>query len=504
MLNLIPAIYLWSITHSPRELLPKPPRKKSMQLPDGYIAVVKRDCPTCLLVESVLQSIEDSGHPLTVYTQDDPSFPAVKGRIDDTELEYSYRLAIETVPTLIHVANGSEEKRIIGWERDEWANFTGIASIGAGLPPYRPGCGSKSVEPNIAEQLAIRHGGFKTNARKLDVPELEDDIEYCFERGWSDGLPVVPPTEQRVYRMLAGTTMSSDHELGLVPPNLVPLTIEKVAINAVMAGCKPEYMPVIIAAVEAALDSAFCLHGLLATTWHSGPMVVVNGPIREAIGMNWQGNVLGQGNRANSTIGRALQLIVRNVGGGRPQLVDQSTFGHPGKLGFCFAEDESTPWQTLGEQRGIAAGRSSVTLYSADGVQGVVDQNSREPQPLILSIAGTLRAVNHVDISNASDAVIVVGPEHGRVFDNAGWTKAQATAALHEALLVPAKDLGMGTDDSDGTKPLSSSNGLVPKFRPEGLQLIRAGGDAGLFSAIIPGWLMKGSLGTDPVTKEIR
>jgi hypothetical protein len=473
-----------------------------MNLPDGLVAVVKRDCPTCLLVEPVLQSIEQAGIALTVYTQDDPSFPAVNGCIDDTSLEKSFHLSIETVPTLIRVNGGREQQRIIGWERDEWAEFTGIESLGADLPPYRPGCGSKSVEPNIAEALAIKYGGFTPVARPVEVPELEDDVEYCFERGWSDGLPVVPPTQERVYRMLAGCVQSADYVVGSVPPNLVPLTVEKIAINALMAGCKPEYMPVVIAAVEAALDPAFCLHGLLATTWHSGPMLVVNGPIREAIGMNWRGNALGQGNRANSTIGRALQLIVRNVGGGHPQFADQSTFGHPGKLGFCFAEDESTPWETLGVERGVEEGRSSVTIFSADGVQGVVDQSAREPDGLIYSIAGSLRAVNHIDIANASDAVIVVGPEHGRVFDQAGWTKAQATAALHEQLQVPAQDLGMGTDEDAAGLQVKSA-GLLPKFRDGGLQLVRAGGDAGLFSAIIPGWLMKGPLGTNPVTKEI-
>jgi hypothetical protein len=475
-----------------------------MDLPDGLIAVVKRDCPTCLLVEPVLQAIEKTGQALSVYTQDDPEFPAVTQLVDDTELEHSYHLDIETVPTLIRVENGREQARVIGWERGEWAELTGIAALGTDLPPYRPGCGSKSVEPHIAARLAIRYGEFRTTARRLDVPPLEDDIEYCFERGWSDGLPVVPPTEERLYRMLQGTRRGADEVLGDVPPNLVPLTIEKVAINAVMAGCKPEYLPVVIAAVEAALEPAFCLHGLLATTWFSGPMIVVNGPIRAAIGMNWRGNVFGQGNRANATIGRALQLVVRNVGGGRPQEADQSTFGTPGKYTFCFAEDEDTPWQTLGEERGLDTGQSSVTVFTADGVQGVVDQAAREPKALIVSIAATLRTVDHVDIANGSDTVVVVGPEHGRVFDEAGWSKAQATAALHEHLLIPGKDLGMGTDDDAPALEAKTSSGLVPKFRPEGLQLIRAGGDAGLFTAIIPGWMMKGPLGSDPVTKEIR
>ncbi len=473
-----------------------------MKLPEGFVAVVKRDCPTCVLIEPVLQEIARGGLPLTVYTQDDTSFPKLDHVVDDTSLERSYRLDIETVPTLIQVENGEERSRVIGWAREEWAALTGLENIGTDLPPYRPGCGSLSVEPGNAEKLALRFGDVSIHSRRLAIPELEDDIEYCFERGWSDGLPLVPPTEERVYRMLQGTRRRSDELLGEVPPVLVPLTIEKIAVNAVMAGCKPEYLPVVIAATEAALDPAFCMHGLLATTWFSGPMLIVNGPLRKAIGMNWQGNVLGQGNRANATIGRALQLIIRNVGGGRPQEADQSTFGTPGKYTFCFAEDEDTPWPSLAEERGFDAGQSTVTLFSADGVQGVLDQKARVPEPLIVSIAQSLRTVGHADLVNGSDAVVLIGPEHGRVFDEAGWSKAQAVEALHAQLNVPGDDLAMGTND-DAAPTTASAGGRMPKFRPEGLTLIRAGGRAGLFSAIIPGWLMKGPLGTNPVTKEI-
>ncbi|MEX2481701.1 MAG: thioredoxin family protein [Gammaproteobacteria bacterium] len=471
-----------------------------MQLPEGLVAVVKQDCPTCVLVDPVLREIETRGVPLTVYVQDDPAFPSVSRIVDDRELEHSYRLDIETVPTLIQVADGRETRRVVGWERAEWEALSGLPALGAGLPGYRPGCGSKSVEPGIAERLTLRYGGVKFAAREVVLGALEDDIEYCFERGWSDGLPVVPPTPERVLRMLAGTRRAADEVLGAVPPQHAPVTVTKVAINAVMAGCKPEYLPVVIAAVEAALDPAFCLHGLLATTWFSGPMAVVNGPVREAIGMNWRGNVLGQGNRANATIGRALQLVVRNVGGGRPQEADQAAFGTPGKLGFCFAEDEATPWRTLGEDRGVARERSAVTLFSADGPIGVADQKSRAPEPLIESIAGTLRAIDHYKMVNAADVVIVVGPEHGRVFDQAGWSKAETAAALHVATHIEGRDLAMGTDPA---AVASAAADLRPKFREGGIHLVRAGGDAGMFSAIIPGWLVKGTLGTDPVTREV-
>ncbi|MGH8596124.1 MAG: thioredoxin family protein [Gammaproteobacteria bacterium] len=468
-----------------------------MKLPEGLVAVVKRDCPTCELVNPILRDIEAGELPLTVVVQDDPTFPQSSRVLDDRALEVSFHLGIETVPTLLKILDGREVARAVGWHRQEWAALSGVIGLGAELPDYRPGCGSMSVEPGIAERLTVRFGAVPIRSRRIEVPALEDEVELCFAQGWTDGLPVVAPTEERLVRMLKGTTRGPHEILGLMPPNLAPCSIEKVALNAVLAGCKPEYLPVVIAAVEAALDPAFCLHGLLATTWCCGPMIIVNGPIRRAIGMNWQGNVLGQGNRANATIGRALQLAVRNIGDGKPQEADQSTFGSPVKYTFCFAEDETTPWTTLAEDRGVPRERSSVTLFSADGPIGCVDQKSRTPEGLVYSLAGSLRAIDHIDMVNASDAVVVIGPEHGRVFDAAGWRKADVVSALHERLQVRGQDLGMGTDVPVPVSP------TLHKFRAGGLTLLRAGGAAGLFSAIIPGWLMKGSLGTDPVTKEI-
>ncbi len=473
-----------------------------MQFADGIIAVVKKDCLTCLLVEPVLKDIEGRGFSLTGYFQDESDFLTISKIVDDTALEASYILNVETVPTLIQIRQGKEIARLVGWERDEWEKFFGETKLGTGLPDWKPGCGSRSVERGVPERLEIKFGNFDFFARKIEIPQLVDDIEYCYEQGWSDGLPVIPPTEERVLKMLNSVSRSPAHVVGQVPPHSLDCSVSKIAINAVMAGCKPEYFPIVLAAVEAAFDDKFCLGGLLATTWFSGPMVVVNGPIREAVDMNWSGNLLGQGNRANATIGRALQLVVRNVGGGHPQGTDQSTFGTPLKYGLCFAEDELTPWTTLAEDEGIGSERSAVTVFSADGPFGCVDQNSRKPEQLVVSLAGSLKSINHIEMANASDAVILIGPEHGRVFDQAGWSKADAVNALHENLFIDGADLGMTSDDAQEINGVKSTT-KVAKFRNKGLRLIRAGGDAGLFSAIIPGWLMKGELGTDPVTKEI-
>src|SRR5207237_7409206 len=176
--------------------------------------------------------------------------------------------------------------------------------------------------------------------------------------------------------------------VAVVGPDFADCTVEKAAVNAVMAGCRPEYFPVVLAALEAACTDEFNMHGLLCTTWCTGPVVIVNGPIATEIGMNSGVNALGQGNRANATIGRALQLIVRNVGGGIPGAIDRATLGNPGKYTFCFAEDESDPdWEPLAQARGIAAGRNAVTLFHGEGVHGFIDQKSRTPEELTRSLA---------------------------------------------------------------------------------------------------------------------
>ena len=285
----------------------------------GYIAVVKRDCATCRLIEPVLRDLQRKLN-LRLYSQDDPSFPAgMKTVFDDRELEISYRLDIEIVPTLIRVEAGLEAERLLGWRRDEWRRLTELPRLGAGLPCSSPGCGSKSCDPGMPEKLAFEFGHTTLQARRIELASQQDAQELAHERGWSDGLPIVPPTEERVLKMLGGTDRLPSEILGIVPPDNAPCTVEKVAINAVMAGCKPEYLPVVLAAVEAACLDEFCMHGVLATTYFAAPIVIVNGPIVKQIGMNTAHNVLGQGNRANSTIGRALQLVIRNVGGGKPE-----------------------------------------------------------------------------------------------------------------------------------------------------------------------------------------
>ncbi len=464
-----------------------------MQLPDGLVAVVKRDCPTCVLVEPVLRDLG-----ATVWCQDDAEW----FDHDDTELELSYRLGIETVPTLLRIEDGAEADRIVGWSREQWEAFTGRTELGPDLPEHRPGCGSLSVDPFRIDALEARYGGSGLSSRRVELADLEDEHEAMFDRGWTDGLPVVPPTPERVLRMLRGTTRDPDEVVAIMPPDLVECTVEKVAVNAVMAGCLPEHLPVVLAALEAACAEEFTLHGLLATTYFSGPMIIVNGPVARRIGMNSGVNALGQGNRANATIGRALQLVVRNVGGGRPGEIDRATLGNPGKFTFCFAErEEDSPFTPLAADRGVPG--DAVTLFAGSGVQPVVDQLSRTPESLARSFAACLRANGHPKLVIAFDAVLIVSPEHGRVFREAGWDRARLVAEIEALLTLPADELLQGVDGITEGMPARLAGSRLPKFRPGGLLVVHAGGDAGLFSAIVGGWV-SGSTGSVPVTREVR
>jgi len=473
-------------------------------LPDGLVVVAKRECSTCTLVEPLLAELAADGTPVTVYVQDDPAFGRGATRVvDDTRLEHSFALDVEIVPTLIRVENGREVERTYGWHRGDWQRISGRAGLGAALPEVRPGCGSLTLEPGVAETLAVRFGKAKFASRAVEIGAAEDPEEACFARGWSDGLPVIPPTRERVLRMLSGTTRDPGEIIGMVPPDLAPCTVEKVAINAVMAGCKPEYLPVVLAAVEAALIDEFGMHGILCTTMFCGPLVVVNGPIAQAIGMNSGVNALGQGNRANATIGRALQLVIRNVGGGRPGEVDRSALGTPGKYTFCFAEAEHPQWNPLSVERGFARGTNTVTLFAGEGVQGIVDQKSRTPESLARTFALCMRAVDHPKLAMAGDALLVVSPEHSRVFFDAGWSKARLLEELTALLQLPGDEMVVGAGGIAEGLPLSMKGTRVPKFRPGGIQIVRAGGSAGLFSAVIAGWAASGPVGSTPVTKEI-
>lgn len=467
-------------------------------LPDGLVLVVKEECETCQMVAPLL-----SEFTVTTYTQDNPTFPMGADPIHDSDLAISWHHDIETVPTLIRVANGSEVERTVGWSKAEWRRITGIQTLGESLPVMRPGCGSMSVDPNLVDMLRARFAGGGLRSRRLELADLDDEMEVLFERGVTDGLPVTPPTEERVLRMLEGTTRSPDEIVALVAPDLAEVTVEKVAINAVMAGCRPEHLPWVLAALEAVCTDEFNIHGVLATTMPVGPVLICNGPGTRAVGLNSGVNALGQGSRANLTIGRAIQLIVRNVGGGRPGGVDQAAHGNPGKLSFCFAEDEvGSPFTSLAVSRGFAADVDTVTVFAGEGPRCIVDQLARDPDQLANSFAACLRTLHHPKLVIGFDCVLVIGPEHARVFGEAGWDRQTLLRELHERLQIPGSELIRGAGNMAEGVPEWLVNETLGKFRSDGLLLVHAGGGAGLFSAMIGGWA-NGDLGSKPVTRRV-
>src|SRR5438132_1375092 len=249
--------------------------------------------------------------------------------------------------------------------------------------------------------------------------------------------------------------------------------------------------------------AARALRGL-ATTMPVGPVIVVNGPIRHAIGMNSGINVFGQGNRANLTIGRALQLVVRNVGGGRPGEVDRATFGNPGKIAFCFAEDEeSSPWPPLAADFGARPGTDAVVLFTGEGPRSIVDQQARDPESLARTLAANLRTLHHPKLVMVFDCLLAIGPEHARVFREAGWSKQALLGRLQELLQVPGRELVRGAGGMAEGVPESLASATLPKFRPNGLRLVHCGGRAGLLSVMLGGWA-GGALGSEPVMSRSR
>lgn len=471
---------------------------------DGLVAVVKRDCQTCVEVAPVLVGLQQAGE-LTLFSQDDPGFPSDMTVADDRSLEYSWHNDIETVPTLLRLQDGVEVERIVGWRRDQWLDFTGRDELPSTSTDFMPGCGSLSVDPDRVDELAVRFGGETLRSRRVEIAQIEDEAELMYQRGWSDGLPIVAPTEARVLRMLEGTERNPSEVVAIVPPALVEVTVEQIAINAVMAGCKPEYLPVVLAAVEGACTDQFNIHGLLCTLWFSGPVLIINGPIRNRIGMNSGKNALGQGNRANSTIGRALQLVVRNIGGGKPGVdgIDRSALGAPSKVGWCFAEDEEhlpVGWNPLSVERGFEEGTDTVTLFAGHGPIGAIDQKSRTPESLTRSLASQLLAVGHTKLPN--EAMLIMTPEHQRVFDESGWSKARFREELDPLLMLDGDAAICGAGGIEEGLPASMAGRQVPKFRAGSLMIVRAGGSAGAFSAILGGWI-GGPKGSEPITVAI-
>lgn len=271
---------------------------------------------------------------------------------------------------------------------------------------------------------------------------VEDSIEAVnnifYSKGWTDGLPVIPPTEDRVRQMLSGTRRDPAEIVALIAPRNAPASMEKIAINAVMAGCLPEYMPVLIAAVEAMTDKGFNLMGVQNTTHPCAPLIIVNGPIAGKLGLNCAGNAFGQGNRANATIGRAIRLLLLNVGGGIPGVTDKSTQGGPAKYTYCIAENEKeNPWGPLHVERGFKAEESTVTVFAAEAPHNINDHASTSGKGIMTTAASMVNAGNNNITYFLGDVLFAFGPEHARTIAKDGFSREDIKSFLFENARIP-------------------------------------------------------------------
>ncbi len=282
-------------------------------------------------------------------------------------------------------------------------------------------------------------------SNKIHLENSEEVINGFFiEHGWSDGLPVVPPTERRTLRMLSRLGPSDPQKVvAILPPRMGAATLEKIAINAVMAGCLPDYLPVIIAALKAMSEERFGLRGVQSTTHPCSPLIVVNGPIVRQIGLNSKGNAFGPGVRANATIGRALRLILMNVGGAIPGETDKSTQGQPARYTYCVAEnEEQNPWEPFHVERGFKAEDSTVTVFAAEGPHNINEHNSVTGRGLLMSIAATMaQPGSNNALFFTGEPVVMLCPEHAATIARDGFSKEQVKEFLFENARFPKRSL---------------------------------------------------------------
>ena len=323
------------------------------------------------------------------------------------------------------------------------------------------------------------------------LPDEAAVNEHYAARGWTDGLPIVAPTPARVEAMLAWAALTPEHVIGIEPVKPRTLTAEKVAANAVMAGCTPAQFPVVVAAVQAICQEQYLLHGSSSSTGGCAAMIVVNGPIRHQLNMRPTFSVLGGGDPVALVIGRAVRLAIRNLVDVRPGGLDRSTFGHPGKISFCFAEDEEggAPWLPLAQERGIPAdGTSSVTVMAASGPRQVMNEWTTLPEPILDTFVAEIKAnMLHYSIWGGHYA-IVLAPQLRDVFHAAGWSKADIRSYVHERAHVVRRDwANVGKAQVVGE---AKADKVYPAFpTPEHVLVIAAGGPAGGFGMVIPPWL---------------
>jgi len=492
----------------------------------SLLVFFETDCPTCRLTVPYLNKLAKQTSAVIGISQDSEAltqkfiqdtsiaFPVTI----DTGLEISRAYDPVAVPTLFLVdRSGTVLKTQTGFDKDDLNAMA--AQLGAppvadaydGAPASKPGCMSRHREPGgadaadeTAEALAL-HRTRGERAGRVTLADGQDAFEYCRE-AFGDALPVIPPTPERVERMVEAAGRDPEEIIGQIPPCYGEATVEKIAANAVMAGCAPEMMRVLIPLVRALCDERLNLHGVQATTHFAAPLIVVNGPVRNELGFHGGRNAFSNIRRANSTVGRAAQLLLLNVGGGRPDGIDMSALGNPGKFSYCIAEnEEQSPWEPLHVDRGLRAEQSAVTLMAAEPPRGVAEHKARTAKALLKTISYTLATVFTYRACRGYEAMVVLCPEHVKTIHRDGWSKQQVREFLFENTGVPVRvydeDQGEGSQFVEHYKEITvDGERCYQKFAsPEAIKILVAGGTAGKFSAVIGSWVT-GPRGSQMVT----
>jgi hypothetical protein len=328
-----------------------------------------------------------------------------------------------------------------------------------------------------------------SDEKMSDEQDPVELIEMYFRRGWTDGLPVIPPSEKTVKATLAAANLSAGDVVGEIPARNVKVTADKIAINAILAGCLPEYMPVVLAAVKGICHSDFGYHGPATSTGGAAIAVIVNGPMVGRLGINAADNAFGPGFRANATIGRAVRLLMMNTLDTRPGRLDRSTLGNPGKYTLCFGEDEeNSPWEPLHVEKGFKPHESTVTVFATEGPHQIYNQLSNDPQTLCITMADSMANLGSMNITGQQNMVVVFAGEHQEVFRHSGWSKAQVKQCLFDHAHRSTAEIKRAGRMSG---PISKKDEIERKHvvrKPDDILVISAGARAGAFSACLPGW----------------
>ncbi len=335
-------------------------------------------------------------------------------------------------------------------------------------------------------------------SNQLEFDDTLEAIEFFLDQGWSGGLPVVPPTEERVREFLGSAGVAPSEIVATVPTRGRVITAEKAAINAVMAGCRPEYFPTVLAALEAMGEPRFNLHAITISTMGAAPLLVVNGPIAKELGMNSGVSAFGPGNRANATIGRAIGLIVTNASGAVPGSLDKAALGHPGKYSFCIAEaEDASPWEPLHVERGLSPHQSAVTVFASLSPIQVSDLSVRSPESILAGLGDVMLAAGH----GQSEIVVVLCPETLDRIRSRGWSKMEFKERLFQAARRKLSEWVSAGRVSSESNAGQTHSMVGAAESPESITVIVAGGPAGDFPSIIPIW--GGGSGSRSVTREI-